>query len=185
MRSPTLLPIRMNAADTSASRAIADCTPLTVVSRSRTTDEIDPFISDVSTTSANIAIASRMARRGLPDVLSGAAGAPGSVIDGGERSGRASRTQDPLLLGEEVLFAEHGLALRLAELPQLLQLGVHVGAGRRCGCGLLVGLLLLVALLLVRLLLLGGPPVGLPPRDTVGHGRGRPGDHGRPGDATK
>src|SRR5215208_2970596 len=51
--------MRMNAAETSASSAIADCTPLTVVSRSRTTAEIDTFISEVSTTSTNIAIASR------------------------------------------------------------------------------------------------------------------------------
>jgi hypothetical protein len=51
----------MNAADTSASRAIADCTALTVVSRSRTTAEIETFISDVSTTRTNIAIASRTA----------------------------------------------------------------------------------------------------------------------------
>ncbi len=50
----------MNAAETSASRAIADCTPLTVVSRSSTTAEIDTFISEVSTTSTNIAIASRI-----------------------------------------------------------------------------------------------------------------------------
>ncbi len=56
----------MNAADTSASRAMADCTPLTVVPRSRTTAEIDTFISDVSTTSTNIAIASRRARRRSP-----------------------------------------------------------------------------------------------------------------------
>ena len=70
MRSPTLLPIRMNAADTSASSAIADWTPLTVVSRSSTTAEIETFISDVSTTSTNIAIASRMASRGLPAVAS-------------------------------------------------------------------------------------------------------------------
>jgi long-subunit fatty acid transport protein len=63
MRSPTLLPIRMNAAETSASRAIADWTPLTVVSRSRTTAEIDTFISDVSTTSTNMAIARRTASR--------------------------------------------------------------------------------------------------------------------------
>src|ERR1043166_8609212 len=63
MSSATLLPIRMNAADTSASSAIADWTPLTVVSRSRTTDEIETFISDVSTTSTNIAIASRSGRR--------------------------------------------------------------------------------------------------------------------------
>src|SRR3954453_15015028 len=53
----------MNAADTSASSAIADCTPLTVVSRSRTTAEIDTFISDVSTTRTNIAMASRIASR--------------------------------------------------------------------------------------------------------------------------
>jgi hypothetical protein len=63
MRSPTLLPIRMNAAETSASSAIADWTPLTVVSRSRTTAEIDTVNSEVSTTSTNIAIASRMASR--------------------------------------------------------------------------------------------------------------------------
>ena len=63
IRSPTLLPIRMNAAETSASSAIADCTPLTVVSRSWTTAAIDTFISEVSTTSTNIAIASRMASR--------------------------------------------------------------------------------------------------------------------------
>ena len=63
MRSPTLLPMRMNAADTSASSAIADCTPLTVVSRSRTTAEIDTFMIEVSTTSTNIAIASKTASR--------------------------------------------------------------------------------------------------------------------------
>src|SRR5215203_5696646 len=70
MRSPTLLPIRMNAADTSASSAIADWTPLTVVSRSRTTEEIDTFMIDVSTTSTNIAIASKTARRMLMGDLS-------------------------------------------------------------------------------------------------------------------
>ncbi len=66
IRSPTLLPIRMNAADTSASSAIAPCTPLTVVSRSSTTFAIDTFISDVSTTSTNIAIASSTASRRPP-----------------------------------------------------------------------------------------------------------------------
>ena len=64
MRSPTLLPMRMNAADTSASSAIADCTPLTVVSRSRTTAEIDTFMIEVSTTSTNIAIANKTASGG-------------------------------------------------------------------------------------------------------------------------
>src|SRR4051794_36904448 len=65
MRSPVLPPMRMNAADTSASRAIAPCTPLTVVPRSLTTAEIDTFISDVSTTSTNIAIARSRASRPL------------------------------------------------------------------------------------------------------------------------
>ena len=67
MRSPILLPIRMNAAETSASSAIADWMPLTVVPRSWTTAEIDTFMIDVSTTRTNIAIASRIARR--PSVL--------------------------------------------------------------------------------------------------------------------
>src|SRR5829696_1251502 len=57
----------MNAAETSASSAIADCTPLTVASRSRTTAEIETFISDVSTTSTNIAIDRRTASRVGPD----------------------------------------------------------------------------------------------------------------------
>ena len=65
IRSPTLLPIRMKAAETSASSAIADWTPLTVVPRSCTTAEIDTFISDVSTTSTNMAMARRIASRGL------------------------------------------------------------------------------------------------------------------------
>src|SRR3954454_6161831 len=52
----------MNAAETSASRAIADWTPLAVVSRSLTTAEIETFISEVSTTRTNIAIARRIAR---------------------------------------------------------------------------------------------------------------------------
>src|SRR3954469_4970511 len=67
IRSPTLLPMRMNAAETRASSAIADCTPLTVVPRSFTTAEIDTFINDVSTTSTNIAIARSTASRLLPD----------------------------------------------------------------------------------------------------------------------
>src|SRR3954452_512822 len=57
----------MNAADTSASNATAACTPLAVVSRSRTTAEIDTFISDVSMTNTNIAIESSRPRRGVPD----------------------------------------------------------------------------------------------------------------------
>ncbi len=65
MRSPTLLLIRMNAAETRASSAIADWTLLTVVSRSSTTAEIETFISDVSTTSTNIAIARSSESRGF------------------------------------------------------------------------------------------------------------------------
>lgn len=45
-----MLLIRLNAADTSASRAMADYTLLAVVSRSVMTTEIDTFINDVSTT---------------------------------------------------------------------------------------------------------------------------------------
>jgi hypothetical protein len=58
----------MKAADTNASSAIADCTPLTVVLRSLTTAEIETFINEVSTTSTNIAIASRRASRRFPIV---------------------------------------------------------------------------------------------------------------------
>src|SRR3954454_14146469 len=56
----------MKAAETSASRAMALCTPLTVVSRSSTTLEIDTFINDVSTTRTNIAAASSRASRFEP-----------------------------------------------------------------------------------------------------------------------
>ncbi len=67
IRSPTLLLIKMNAAETSASRAMADWTPLAVVSRSVMTAEIDTFIRDVSTTRTNIAAASSSISRRLPE----------------------------------------------------------------------------------------------------------------------
>ena len=57
----------MNAAETSASSAMADCTPLAVVSRSSMTAEIDTFINDVSTTSTNMAAASSTISRRLPE----------------------------------------------------------------------------------------------------------------------
>ena len=60
----------MNAAETSASSAIADCTPLAVVSRSVMTAEIDTFIKEVSTTSTNMAAASSSISRRLPDAAS-------------------------------------------------------------------------------------------------------------------
>src|SRR5207237_5073386 len=63
-RSPSLLLIRMKAADTSDSIATADCTPLTVVSRSRTTAEIETFMNDVSMTKTNIAAARKIPSRG-------------------------------------------------------------------------------------------------------------------------
>ena len=78
IRSPTLLPIRMNAAETSASRAIADWTLLTVVPRSWTTAEIDTFINEVSTTSTNIAIA-RSRASFLSKVASSAASGASSL----------------------------------------------------------------------------------------------------------
>ena len=49
--------------------ATADWTPLTVVSRSWTTAEIDTFMNDVSITNTNIAAASRMPCRGTPPLL--------------------------------------------------------------------------------------------------------------------
>ena len=55
-----MLPIRMKAADTRASSAIADWMALTSMPRSSTTAEIETFMIDVSTTSTNIAIASRI-----------------------------------------------------------------------------------------------------------------------------
>jgi hypothetical protein len=66
IKSPIFLEIRMNAAETSASRAIADWTPLAVVWRSCTTAEMDTFISEVSTTRTSIAIARRIARGWSP-----------------------------------------------------------------------------------------------------------------------
>src|SRR3954462_12858694 len=66
-RSPILLPIRMNAADTSPPRPPAHWPALAVVSRSWTTAEIDTFISEVSMTNTNIAIASSTPSRGVPD----------------------------------------------------------------------------------------------------------------------
>ena len=56
----------MNAAETSASSAMADWTPLAVVWKSRMTAEIDTFISDVSTTRTNMAMARRRASQWLP-----------------------------------------------------------------------------------------------------------------------
>ena len=70
-RSPSLLPIMMKAAETRASRATADWTPLTVVSRSSTTAEIETFMNDVSMTKTNIAIARRMPSRDAPAPDSG------------------------------------------------------------------------------------------------------------------
>src|ERR1700745_1735632 len=80
IRSPSLLPTRMNAAETSASSAIADWTPLAVVSRSWTTAEIETFISEVSTTSTNIAIASSTATRRSPLDSSGTAVAASTLM---------------------------------------------------------------------------------------------------------
>ena len=65
MRSPIFELMRMKAAETKASRAMADWTPLAVVWRSLTTAEIDTFMNDVSTTRTNIAAASRSASRGF------------------------------------------------------------------------------------------------------------------------
>src|SRR4051812_33858054 len=73
----------MNAAETRASSAIALWTELTVVSRSFTTAAIETFISDVSTTSTNMAAASTSGSRRLPAGSGGTASgaAPVTVVD--------------------------------------------------------------------------------------------------------
>ena len=73
----------MKAADTSASIATAAWTPLTVVSRSRTTAEIETFMNDVSMTNTNIAAASRIARRGAPAPSPTGSALAASFIDEG------------------------------------------------------------------------------------------------------
>ena len=111
MRSPILLLIRMNAAETSASSAIADWTPLTVVPRSLTTAEIDTFIIDVSITSTNIAIANKTASRGLPAASSGmlvltvaSIGCPLSTLSGRIES-------DPCFDGDQSLIDSDSVLL--------------------------------------------------------------------------
>src|SRR5215218_5081194 len=90
IRSPTLLLIRMKAAETSASMAIADWTPLTVVFRSATTAEIETFISEVSTTRTNIAMDSSTPRRVPPENFCVAAAAVWSaMVDRYTRAGGA------------------------------------------------------------------------------------------------
>ena len=85
IKSPSLLLIKMNAAETNASRAIADWMSLTLVSRSLATAVIDTFMIDVSTTRTNIAIPNNTDNRRLffaapaPAVI-------GSVVTISERS---------------------------------------------------------------------------------------------------
>src|ERR1700722_5332563 len=80
MRSPSFELIRMNAAETRASSAIAVWTPLAVVWRSWTTAEIDTFMNDVSTTRTNIAAARRTANRGLVTLPADAAFSDSALI---------------------------------------------------------------------------------------------------------
>src|SRR4051812_6232206 len=100
----------MKAAETSASTATAAWTPLTVVSRSRTTAEIETFIRDVSTTKTNIAIAnSRLRRRpclAVSDTPSSSGGAARSTSGAG---------QDPLLLALELSIRQGPFAAQRAQ----------------------------------------------------------------------
>ena len=81
-RSPILLPIRMNAAETRASRAIAAWMALTSMPRSSTTAEIETFMIDVSTTSTNIAIARRIGSARLGAGAAGACASTAAVMSG-------------------------------------------------------------------------------------------------------
>src|SRR5215471_19330782 len=118
-RSPILLPIRMKAAETSASSAIADWTPLAVVSRSWTTAEIDTFMSDVSTTSTNIAAASMIATRLSPlDSSTGAAvasrfTAESSELECGRKSSSGERDalRDQSDAEDEEQHRHHGVVV--------------------------------------------------------------------------
>src|SRR3954466_6960912 len=85
----------MNAAETSASRAMADCTPLAVVWRSLITAEIDTFMSDVSTTSTNIAMARSTIRRRLPPASAPTSEADPAVMGAPPRGRRAARVVLP------------------------------------------------------------------------------------------
>src|SRR5436190_8606576 len=124
IRSPTLLPIRMNAAETRASRAIADCTPLAVVSRSRTTAEIDTFMIDVSTTRTNIAIASRIARRRSP--LDSSTTSTGASIAPTARSASLRRAPAASSDVGEIRLSPSDVDVELAEIEQ----GLPAPAGR-------------------------------------------------------
>src|SRR5262245_46096191 len=92
----------MKAADTSASIATAAWTPLTVVSRSCTTAEMDTFMNDVSMTNTNIAAARKTPISRLPFAFSsGSMPTPSTGDDPlpamasvrGWQSGRVGRTQ--------------------------------------------------------------------------------------------
>src|SRR4051794_15197588 len=137
----------MNAAEISASSAIAPWTSLTVVSRSLTTAEIDTFISDVSTTRTNMAIASSSdSRVACGWSATGAVGglAQHRVVELVRLRGAAEPDQDRLH-GDEVVdrgdhpdrglaFAERGgqpLAIGVVESEVLVvQLAEQSAAGR-------------------------------------------------------
>src|SRR3954471_12626883 len=85
----------MNAAETSASKAIADWMVLTEASRSSATAVIDTFMIEVSTTSTNIAIARSAERRPLP-VGPGGAPTPGPVGSSAIAVLRSHRVPPPI-----------------------------------------------------------------------------------------
>src|SRR5436190_11054787 len=125
----------MNAAETRASRAIADWTPLAVVSRSWTTAEIETFISEVSTTRTNIAIARRIASVWSPPDSADAAGT--AVVLTGRvswpRGGRASPSLD-----ERVARARAGPVRREERAPDAERLGHRPGL-ERAACRIVGG----------------------------------------------
>src|SRR5215217_1355847 len=145
----------MNDADTSASSAMADCTPLTVASRSRTTAEMETFINEVSTTSTNIAIESSNASRQLNPWTAAESDAPASDIAHRPRTRQAraglpacqarhrhSRAGPPL---SGWLRRWHGTTARLREDPASGHADRHVtddhagvdGISQAGGCALL------------------------------------------------
>ena len=116
-----MLPIRMNAADTRASRAIADWMALTSVPRSSTTAEIETFMIDVSTTSTNMAIASRMGSRRLVVPVSGGLVTVASFKD-------EPRSESPIpTVPHRQRFHLHGVDTRPAGPPSNARIEMPMG----------------------------------------------------------
>src|SRR3954447_7893929 len=148
IRSATRPPIRMNAADTSASSAIVDWTLLAVVPRSCTTAEMDTFMKDVSTTRMNIAaesnsvsvrpLAAGATRAGVGRAVSAAPAMPAHLTAsgcGGHHADRTTAAAAAAILPRHARSTDPRGCADPAAARQLLEdarrLAARGGAGRR------------------------------------------------------